>query len=577
MKYDTPIPKPEYPRPQMVRSEWINLNGEWEFEIDHGNSGVNRKLFQTEKLNETIIVPFCPESKLSGVGYTDFMESVWYRREFALPDSWRPKRTLIHFGACDYRTQVWINGVSAGTHRGGYTSFTFDITDLLIPGVNTVTVHAEDFLRSGTQPCGKQSDEFYSRGCVYSRTTGIWQTVWLECVPTESIRSLKYIPDPENSCVHVEGELEGCTDGMRLEAKALYDGRNVGAKSSRVSGKRVNLTLEVSETHLWGPGTPNLYDLELTLWNQETCVDTVMSYFGLRSVCWTGNEILINGKPVFQRLILDQGYYPDGIYTAPSDGDLKRDIEISMGLGFNGARLHQKIFEQRYLYWADKLGYLVWEEHANWGLNNTTGEGLEQFLPEWLEAMKRDFSSPAIIGWCPFNETWDRGSGAMQNKETLRIVYECSKLYDKTRPVIDTSGFYHVITDIYDVHDYEQSPERFAAKFEPMKNGGEPYVDFPDRQKYEGQPYFVSEYGGVRWVPGGDNTGVPVKNEEEYMELYGQLTHILLSNPRICAFCFTQLYDVEQEVNGLYTYDRNPKFDDRIIRKINMERAAIEK
>ena len=303
-------------------------------------------------------------------------------------------------------------------------------------------------------------------------------------------------------------------------------------------------------------------------------------------------SILINGKPVFQRLVLDQGFYPEGIYTAPTDMALKNDIEISMGLGFNGARMHEKIFEARYIYWADKLGYLVWGEHANWGLNITTPMGLERFLPEWMEALERDFNSPALIGWCPFNETWDRkftlpenGSwdpkGIRQDDEVLRIVYNVTKMVDKTRPVIDTSGNYHVVTDIFDIHDYEQDPEKFAEKFEPMKNGGKPFVNYPDRQKYEGQPYFVSEYGGIWWNPEQKDGkawgyGQRPKSEEEFLKRYEGLTSILLRNPKICAFCYTQLYDVEQEVNGLYTYDRKPKFDAKIIREINSRKAAIE-
>lgn len=251
-----------------------------------------------------------------------------------------------------------------------------------------------------------------------------------------------------------------------------------------------------------------------------------------------------------------------------------------MALGFNGARMHQKIFEPRYIYWADKLGYLVWGEHANWGLDITTAKGLEQFLPEWLEALERDFNSPALIGWCPFNETWDR-DGTKQDNEVLRIVYLTTKAIDKTRPVIDTSGNYHVITDIFNIHDYDQDPESFAAKFESMKQGYPPYNTFPKRQQYNGTPYFVSEYGGIGWNPNqNDDKGWRYGNRpasmEEFMSRYEGLTSALLDNPRICAFCYTQLYDVEQEVNGLYTYDRKPKFDAETIRKINTRKAAIE-
>lgn len=573
------VPRPEYPRPQLVRENWINLNGCWEFEIDHGNSGKARKLYEAEKLQGKILVPFCPESKLSGVEYKDFMAAVWYRREFEVPENWTSNRILLHFGAVDYDAEVWVNGVSAGKHRGGYTSFTFDITNLVKTGKNIVTVCAEDDLRSGLQPRGKQSSEFYSHGCDYTRTTGIWQTVWLECVPKEYIVSFKCYPDPANSYLHIEALLNESMCGYSFKAEALYNNVNVGSDSATVTGNTVRLSLKLSEVHLWDVGQPELYDLYITLANNDKDIDRIKSYFGLRIVSFDDNAILINGKPVFQRLVLDQGFYPDGIYTAPTDEDLKKDIQLSLDMGFNGARLHQKVFEPRYLFWADKMGYLVWGEQGNWGLDITTSKGLERFLPEWIEAVERDFNHPAIVGWCPFNETWDL-NGTRQNDEVLRITYNVTKAIDSTRPVIDTSGNFHVVTDIFDIHDYEQNPEVFASYFEPMKNGGEVYVTFKNRQRYEGQPYFVSEYGGIWWNPGdeaGWGYGQRPASEEEFIERYKGLTEALLNNPKICALCYTQLYDVEQEVNGLYTYGRKAKFNPEIIKAINSQKAAIEK
>lgn len=573
------IPRPEYPRPQMVRDNWINLNGIWEFEIDSGKTGKERKLYETDKLKGSIVVPFCPESKLSGVGNKDFMEAVWYRKEFTIPDNWFSNRILLHFGAVDYETEVWVNGISAGTHRGGYTPFSFDITSLVKPDINTVTVMAKDTLRTGLQPSGKQSHSYHSHGCVYTRTTGIWQTVWLECVPSSYISSVKYIPDPDNNRIHIQAQINGDIKDYKFEAKAFYNGKKVGSNICYSKLPSLNISVGLSEIHLWEPGNPCLYDLELYLWKDNECIDMVKSYFGLRTVSWDNNKIYINNKAVFQRLVLDQGYYPDGIYTAPSDEDLKRDIEIAIAMGFNGARLHEKLFEPRFLYWADKMGYLVWGEYANWGLDITTPMGLERFLPEWLEAMERDSNHPAIIGWCPFNETWDNSKGTKQDDEVLRNIYNVTKHLDSTRPVIDTSGHYHVVTDIFDIHDYEQNPIVFANKFEEMKTGGEAYNNYPDRHKYGGQPYFVSEYGGIWWNPKdeeGWGYGARPASEEEFIERYRGLTEALLKHPRICAFCYTQLYDVEQEMNGLYTYERKPKFDTKIIKEINSQPAAIE-
>ncbi len=574
------IPRPEYPRPQLVRDRWINLNGPWEFEADKSKSGRARRLFEKTKLDEEILVPFCPESKLSGLEYKDFLNAVWYRKEFELPADWSGNLVYLHLGAVDYDTEVWINSMPAGKHRGGYSSFSFDITKLVKPGVNTLTLCAEDDVRSGLQPAGKQSPKYDSFACSYTRTTGIWQTVWLESIPETHLSSFRIVPDPDNACIHISSILNGIKGTCRLTATARFDGKAAGTSTIAVNSHHVTQTLHLTDVHLWEPGKPDLYDLEFSLEKDNTCVDSVSSYFGLRKVTWDNNVMLLNGKPLFQRLVLDQGFYPDGIYTAPSDDALRNDIEISMGLGFNGARMHEKIFEPRYIYWADKLGYLVWGEHANWCLDITTPTGLERFLPEWLEALERDFNHPSVIGWCPFNETWD-SNGTPQDNAVLSIVYQATKSIDPTRPVIDTSGNYHVITDIFDIHDYEQDVKLFEAKFESMKTGGEAYNTYPGRQKYEGQPYFVSEYGGIWWDPNasrenGWGYGNRPESEEAFIERYKGLTGALLDNPHICAFCYTQLYDVEQEVNGLYTYDRKPKFDPEIIRKINIRKAAIE-
>ncbi|WP_413408801.1 glycoside hydrolase family 2 protein [Paenibacillus amylolyticus] len=574
-------PRPEYPRPQFVREAWTNLNGSWQFEIDHGKSGKERGYEQSgHQFYGTITVPFCPESKLSGVEYTDFIEAVWYKREFTIPDTWMNGRILLHFGAVDYEAEVWVNGTSIGKHRGGYAPFHFDITPHVSSGTNVVTVYAEDDVRSGRQPRGKQSERFHSHGCDYTRTTGIWQTVWLESVPDVYLSDMKVVADPDNACAHLEVKICGNAAGAELSASARFEGRDVGSETAVIHGPSVKLTVPLSEIHLWEPGHAKLYDLELKIQGKSQASDTVTSYFGLRSVRLDGMAFRINEKSVFQRLVLDQGFYPEGIYTAPSDEDLRKDIEISMELGFNGARLHEKMFEPRFLYWADKLGYLVWGEHANWGLDITTTESLARFLPEWVEGMERDFNHPSLIGWCPFNETWDRG-GTRQDNDVLRIVYEMTKRLDPTRPVIDTSGNFHVVTDIFDLHDYDQNPETFQARYEPMRNGGEVFNTFPERQTYGGQPYFISEYGGIWWNSDQQDEkswgyGDRPQSEEAFITRYEGLTNVLLDHPMMFGFCYTQLYDVEQEVNGLYTYDRRPKFNPETIRRINSRKAAIE-
>ncbi len=575
------IPRPEHPFPQMERANWLNLNGEWDFEFDFGKSGRDREFFKSGEYTKKIMVPFCPESKLSGIEYKDFIPAVWYRRFVDITKEQLSGTALLHFGAVDYMTVVYINGEEVGTHQGGYSSFLFDVTKYLKDGTNEIVVYAEDDNRNGHQPKGKQSSKYYSYGCDYTRTTGIWQTVWFEFMPKSYIKNVKYYPDITAGILNIAADIVG--EG-NFSVKAYYEGTLCGSYhtvATKASCGNVKIALRLDEVHLWETGKGRLYDLEFELSDGDSC-DKVKSYAGLREVRLDGYKFLLNGKSVFQRTVLDQGFYMDGIYTAPTEEDLINDIKISMGLGFNGARLHEKMFEPRFLYHCDKMGYLVWGEHANWGLDLSDPSTMHAFMREWLEGIDRDFNHPAIIGWCPFNETWDY-DGRKQYDETLRLIYRMTKQLDNTRPCIDTSGNFHVETDIYDIHNYYQDVATFASFYDPFKDGGKFHDDYENRQHYiEGTPVFLSEYGGIKWdVTNSDASawgyGEAPKTEEEFLARYKGLTECLLFNQNIMGFCYTQLYDVEQEVNGLYTYDRKPKFDPEIIRKINEQVAAIEK
>ena len=559
------IPRPEYPRPQFVRDAWCNLNGTWQFEIDQGKSGAVRGLYREgAELSGSITVPFCPESSLSGVGYKDFMYGVWYKRKVNIPA--QTGRTVLHFGAVDYFCRVYVNGEVAGEHKGGYVSFSFDITELIREGENEIAVFARDDTRSGKIPSGKQSYKYASFGCFYTRTTGIWQTVWLEFTPKSYIRSVKYYPNVSDCSVTMEVSLAGKGDFM---AEVTYAGQPMG--SCQVSGAagEYHVTVPLAEKHLWEVGQGRLYDVILSFGE-----DRVKSYFGLRQVRMDGQKFLLNEKPVFQRLVLDQGFYPDGIYTAPTDAALKRDIELSMAMGFNGARLHEKVFEERFLYHADTMGYLVWGEYPDWGMDNTKPENVYWILPEWMEEVKRDFNHPAIIGWCPRNET-----NPPQYDPGIEMTYSVTKALDPTRPCIDTSGYNHVKTDIYCLHHYQQDPETFAGYFKNMTDQGGFEDPYNKKGEYQaGQPMFVSEYGGIRWTEdtSGWGYGNAPKTEEEFLVRLEGLTDVLLNNKHMMGLCYTQLTDVEQEQNGLYTYDRKPKFDPDVIRRFFMKKAAIE-
>lgn len=584
------IPRAEHPNPQWERETWKNLNGPWEFEFDFGCSAVERRLWEKERFDREILVPFCPESRLSGIGYTDFINGVAYRRNFELSQEELSGRVLLHFGAVDYEASVYINGTLVGSHKGGYTSFCFDITKHVVPGPNTLFVAVKDDVRSGLQPKGKQAHLYASSGCDYTRTTGIWQTVWLEFVPERHIQSAKYYPDPANGKVTVTGLVQG--QGT-LQLTTLWEDKPVGEAALSVEDGFFTVQLDLSETHLWEPGKGGLYTLLLSFGE-----DRVKSYFGLRTAKFQGRKFLLNGKSLFQRFVLDQGFYPDGIYTAPTEEDLVKDIQLSFAAGFNGARLHEKVFGARFLYHCDRLGYLVWGEYPNWGLDHAHPLSTETYLNQWSEAVERDFNHPAIIGWCPFNETWGYREEREKNA-LLSSLYKLTKRLDPTRPCIDSSGNYRILSEVYDIHDYDQDTQSFQARWDGLtdrirETGGvipaeDPFFNSAPEgpsgrapffnQPYDNQPIFVSEYGGIRWpddtVEGWGYGNAPA-TPEEFFARYKGLTEALLNNPEIFGFCYTQLYDVEQEVNGLYTYGRAQKFDIGLIQKINQQKAAIE-
>ena len=579
------IPRPEHPKPQMERTSWRNLNGSWDFEIDNNKSGFYRGLAEeTAVLKDKIVVPFCPESRLSGVGHTDYIYSVWYQRHISLTEEECAQRIFLNFGAVDYESEVYVNGKLAGTHKGGYTSFGHEITKLVRAGDNVITVHAKDETVNPMIPSGKQSMGFASSGCFYTRVTGIWQTVWLEFTPQERIKSVKFDGNPAESSVTITTTLEGTAD---LTAQVYYEGKPVGSAVLKNAGGRVSQTVALSEVHLWEPGAGRLYDVEL-----QYGADHVKSYFGLRTLRLDGVRFLINEKSVFQRLILDQGFYPDGIYTAPTEADLEKDIDLSLAMGFNGPRLHENVFEERYLYHCDKKGYIVWGEYPNWGLDVSNPNAIYSILPEWLEELERDYSHPSIVGWAPFNETWDR-NGHKQYDDVLRMVYRTTKAVDPSRPCIDTSGNFHVETDIFDVHDYDQDPVTFREHYDLLMKTGELYDWFSDmkrlsnqyagsqfagRQKFTGGPTFVSEYGGIQWSMDekGWGYGNAPANPEEFRARFQGLTDALLDNDQMFGLCYTQLTDVEQEQNGLYTYTRQPKFDPAWVKSVMSRKAAIE-
>lgn len=574
----------DHPNPQFERADWQSLNGEWDFGFMKARRGFifsagkafAEKIRSKNDFPYTIHVPFCLESELSGIGHTGFVNAVWYRKKVNIAKT--DKRIILHIGAADYQTTVLVNGKFAGRHIGGYTSFSFDITEFTKSGENELFILCEDDVKHPLVPSGKQSERRESYACSYTRTTGIWQSVYLEYIPERHIKSFNIFTDINSCSASVSFKL--CGTG-RLACEVYFDKKKVGSAESENASDTCILQIALSEKHLWEAGKGNLYRIIM-----KFADDTVYSYFGLREIRLDGYRFLLNGKSVFQRLVLDQGYYKKGIYTAQNDDELKKDIELSLSLGFNGARLHQKVFDPRFLYYCDLYGYLVWGEYANWGLDYSSPESLAVFLPQWLEAVNRDCNHPSIIGWCPFNETWDY-KGRKQYDPLLKTVYEVTKLADPTRPCIDTSGNFHVVTDIYDVHDYRYNAEEFKKSYDRLAAEGTLYEhvlkDHPGRQKYNGEPVLISEYGGIKWEADKSirswGYGKDVKSEDEFAARYAGLTCAITSNPYILGFCYTQLYDVEQEQNGLFTYERKQKFSEdtyKRIRAANTSAAAIE-
>lgn len=568
------IPRPEYPRPQFERTDWVNLNGQWTFEMDFGSSGEQRGWTNTKGLSKKITVPFCPESELSGIGYTDFIPCVWYQRDINIPAEWNGKKILLHFGAADYETKVYVDGKMVGEHKGSGSSFNFDITSYVKAGQQAnLVVRVYDNLRGGMQPGGKQCTALYSAGCSYTRVTGIWQTVWMEAVNEQALKNVFAIPDIDQQQLVVRPEFynEGNNNTLTVEVK---DGKKTVAKRTSQASNQSTIVLPIKNAHLWSPEDPYLYDVKYTVKNaQGEVIDEVSSYMGMRKVHISGGYFYLNNKPYFQRLVLDQGYYPDGIWTAPSDEALRQDIEMSKAVGFNGARLHQKVFEERYYYWADKLGYLTWGEEASWVLNINNELAVRNFLTEWAEIVVRDRNHPSLVTWTPLNETWNATPGVYVR--FVNDLYALTKAIDPTRPINDASGDSHVKTDIWSVHDYTREPDKLIANH-TIKAGVEPYRNMKGKDflsNYAGQPYMVDEFGGLPWIPKEERAnswgyGANIDTVEEFYSILEKEIDALKACKHVVGFCYTQITDVEQEKNGIYYYNRKPKFDTARVKAI---------
>lgn len=565
-----------YPRPQLERAEWVNLNGTWDFAMDP-----EAKWTRPEDVSftTTINVPFSPETPASGIGNTGFFKACWYRREFKVPALGERERLLVHFGAVDHHALVWVNGKLVVEHEGGYTPFYADITSaLLSEGVQTIVVRAFDDPADLSKPRGKQDWQLEPHSIWYPRTSGIWQTVWAERVPASRIEAVRFTPVFERWEIGFEGWVTGerCDD-LQMSIKLTFRDQLLASDTYTVVAREVHRRIALSDPGiddyrnelLWTPNAPNLIDAEIRLWTAKgELLDQVQSYTALRSIAVQGDRLVLNGRPYPLRMVLDQGYWPETGLTAPDDDALRRDVELAKDMGFNGVRKHQKIEDPRFLYWADALGLLVWEEMPS--AYRYTRESIERLTREWIDVIERDYSHPCIIAWVPFNESWgvpDLPESPAQ-RHYVQALYHLTKTLDPTRPVIGNDGWESVATDIIGIHDYDPSPERVGARygeevlprlFKRERPGGRVLLLNGD-EFHADQPLMITEFGGIAFSPDPGTWGYSrTETQEAFAEKVMDLLSVVRSLPVLAGFCYTQFTDTYQEANGLLYADRTPK------------------
>jgi beta-galactosidase/beta-glucuronidase len=577
-----------YPRPQLRRDQWVSLDGQWDFAID-----AQAELMGPVQVvwNASITVPFAPETAMSGVGDTSFYCVAWYRRHFDRPAMKPKERLVLHFGAVDYAATVWVNGVEVYWHQGGYTPFSVDITRSLVEhGWQEIVVRAEDDPADLEKPRGKQDWKLESHSIWYPRTTGIWQSVWMEVVPAVRIRSLRWTSSLERWEIgleaHVHGVLpEGASlavemrtcDQVLVKDRYTFVNGTLGA-GSRAAGqlhRRIALSDpgidDFRNDLLWSPDKPTLIDVDLQLLDgQGQVLDAVKSYTALRSLAVQGDRFILNGRPWPLRLVLDQGYWETSGQTAPNDDAFMRDILLVKAMGFNGVRMHQKIEDPKFLYWADHLGLLVWEEMPS--AYRYTQRSVERLTREWMEVLKRDWSHPCIVSWVPFNESWgvpDLPESAAQ-RHYIQALYHLTKTIDPTRPVIGNDGWESVATDIIGIHDYDDRPDRIARRygieeiegrlFQFERPGGRMLRLGKDEENQ--QPIVLTEFGGIalRQESNHHLWGYSMcRTPEELLARYTALLDVVRQLPALAGFCYTQFTDTFQEANGLVYANRTPK------------------
>lgn len=582
----------DYPRPQFVRNNWENLNGAWDFGFDDNDLGEKEKWFENFPGKQTIQVPFTYETRLSGIQDESRHDNIWYRKNVQVDGSRLKKENyVIHFEGSDFLTKLWVNGQLAGSHRGGYARFSFDITDLVKDGENELVVKVEDSFNM-QQPRGKQRWINENFGCWYVQTTGIWKTVWTEYVPKISLDHVKMTPNLEEYSLDMELDVnapECMMNGeLMVEAAVSFRGQFVNkVVTAVVSGHmqtKIDMFVKRPESFewavkTWSPEEPNLYDIEFRVVKGQEVLDEVGSYFAMREIRIDGSNILLNGRPLYQRLILDQGYWKDSHLTPPSEKALIEDIDKIQALGYNGLRKHQKTEDERFLYWCDVKGMLVWSEVAS--AYQFSDYAVAEFTREWMEIVNQNYNHPCIITWTPFNESWGISQVKTRRPEQhfTEAIYHLTKSIDQHRPVIVNDGWEHTVSDIITLHDYEEVGEILKKRYIEYKNeilAADVYhcnyrSAMANGYEYKGQPIIISEYGGIAFNndDAGWGYGNKVSTKEEFIRRFDNITTAVKELPYVCGFCYTQVSDVQQEINGLMDIDRNFKVEPETIREIN--------
>ena len=563
------IYRTEYPRPDFKRDNWESLNGIWGFEYDDENIGEEERWFCGHTFANNILVPFCYQSKLSGIHDTEYHPYVWYRKDFTTNTDIQDESLLLKFGAVDYYAKVWVNGHFIGEHAGGYTPFEFDIAPYIIHGTNTIVLRAED-KNNCFYPRGKQHWNVTLDRCWYTATTGIWQSVWLERTGKTRLDAVHIVPDIDNRCVKIKADIINET-GCNVACKLLHDNKTIACCQRKTDSTNIEFIFSIDEHdyieeyHYWSPERPNLYDVELTISDNDRRLDKITTYFGMRKISVENGQIHLNNKPLYQKLVLDQGYWPDGLLTAPSDESLKEDLKLIKAMGFNGVRMHQKIEDPRFYYWADKMGVLVWEEMPSAYVFSQ--RGITSITKEWLEVLKRDVNHPSVVTWVTLNESWGVRNivSSKQQQDFAAMLYYLTKSVDTTRLVCSNDGWEQINdSDICGIHDYETTSEDICGKYGDMERllskDAQGRLLYAYGNKRDKQPVILSEFGGIATE---SHSGWGYNDEkitaDELLVYYQNLIRSAQEIESLSGYCYTQLYDVMQEVNGLLDENRKPK------------------